>query len=122
MYIMPRHKLLPPIGARLESTNQDSALIMYERITVKNVQSQSSLTQSARAAMSNIVWINRVYPMCRICCVAPPINAKGLSCVVVLRLSTVAVKRLQHLIGSRVFKLTRLEVIRFRCTQCAKRF
>jgi len=62
-------------------------------------------------------------PMCRVVCVAPPINEKvSLVLVVVLRLSTVAVKRLQHLIGSRVFKLTRLEVIRFRCTQCAKRF
>ena len=46
---------VPPIGARLESTNQDSVLNMCGRITVQNVQSQPSLTQSAKAAMSNNV-------------------------------------------------------------------
>jgi hypothetical protein len=61
---------------KVSSTNQDSVLIMCERITVKNVQSQPSLTQSAKAAMSNIVWINRVYPMCRVSVVSP-LRVKG---------------------------------------------
>lgn len=40
---------------KASSTNQDSVLNMCGRITVKNVQSQPSLTQSARAAMLNNV-------------------------------------------------------------------
>lgn len=68
MYIMSRRRVLPPIGALSESTDKDSVLNICERITVKNVQSQPSLTQSARAAMSNNVRINRADPMCCICC------------------------------------------------------
>jgi hypothetical protein len=75
---------LPPIGAMSESTDKDSVLNICERITVKYVQSQPSLTQSARAAMSNIVWINRVKSYVCVCFV---LVLSCFVCVVFSRLS-----------------------------------